>query len=687
MLSISGQLELKPIMILPQAVLKMGTSQKLTEGYSDVMKFLTAMHIPRLLLLVTACFFSGCAAFRPINGVPARYLAPELRAQTRSNESTIDLSLLAQQPPRQHFVDAQDVLGIYIEGVLGNVGEAPPINVPTNPEIAPSIGYPVSVRDDGTISLPMIGTVNVRWMTIRQFEEHLRHIYTTEKKILKKDADTIIVSLQRPRQVRVLVLRQETGGPGGAQFAQGLAINLGQTKRGNGQVVHLPIYKNDVLHALAQTGGLPGLDAENTIYIIRRQHAGSAGQLPGYRYPNSPAPVLPQQPPIQQAPVTGNQISSSNNPSNPNIRFVSYHSEAVYNSTLEQMSAYHTSVSQPAAVPGTGGQNPFQHPLYRNEDYANVYNGASTNQFTIEPVTATNFGNPDPLAELRAGMSDETEQEYSEPVVLQREVTIEQTAAAGYNQAGYPQPVPQQSYPQSFSAQPGLQEPVLNAQPQYFEGNAPIDNFVAGPQPYGGTSCDSSAYHDQFWSQVDLDLAHFDNDPTMNNRKVIKIPIRLKPGQQPHIRPEDVILQDGDIVFIESRDTEIFYTGGLLGGGQYTLPRDYDLDVLGAISLAQGAGQQQVTGNQIGGTSALNGDVTISASSVIILRRMPNGAQVPIKVDLYRAMTDPSERILIQPGDIVMLRYKVHEAIGAFIERNILSSALLGIAATQFNNN
>lgn len=170
------------------------------------------------------------------------------------------------------------------------------------------------------------------------------------------------------------------------------------------------------------------------------------------------------------------------------------------------------------------------------------------------------------------------------------------------------------------------------------------------------------------------------NDPTMNSSHVIKIPVRLKPGETPRIRPEDVLLQDGDIVFIETRETEIFYTGGLLGGGQFTLPRDYDLDVLGAIAIAQAANQQN-TSRQIGGVSAINGDVTISASNVVILRQLPHGQQVSIKVDLYRAIRDPSERVLIQPGDIVMLRYKALEAVGAFVERNLLESALFGIAA------
>ena len=47
-----------------------------------------------------------------------------------------------------------------------------------------------------------------------------------------------------------------------------------------------------------------------------------------------------------------------------------------------------------------------------------------------------------------------------------------------------------------------------------------------------------------------------------------------------------ILLHDGDIVFIESRETEVFYTGGLLGGNQFALPRDYDIDVVRAICAA-----------------------------------------------------------------------------------------------------
>ena len=171
---------------------------------------------------------------------------------------------------------------------------------------------------------------------------------------------------------------------------------------------------------------------------------------------------------------------------------------------------------------------------------------------------------------------------------------------------------------------------------------------------------------------------------TLDGRHVIRIPVRLGPGETADINPEDVLLYDGDIVFIESRDTEVFYTAGLLGGGQFTLPRDYDLDILKALALAQSRGN--MGGNRsIGGVSALNNDVTISPSTAIVLRKLHDGAEVPIKVDLYRARTDLAERIVIQPGDYILLQYTPLEAIAAFFERHLLETALFGLAAQQFN--
>lgn len=181
------------------------------------------------------------------------------------------------------------------------------------------------------------------------------------------------------------------------------------------------------------------------------------------------------------------------------------------------------------------------------------------------------------------------------------------------------------------------------------------------------------------------------NDGGLDGRRIIKIPVRLGPGETVDITEQDVILEDGDIVFIESRDTEVFYTGGLLGGGQFTLPRDYNLNVLEAIAVSQG--QRQGGGgvsrgtNSMGGPSSLNSDVSISGSSVIILRYLPDGRMVPIEVNLYKARTDVAEQVIIQPGDYILLQYTKLEACAAFIERNLLEGAIFGLAAAQLNQN
>ena len=108
--------------------------------------------------------------------------------------------------------------------------------------------------------------------------------------------------------------------------------------------------------------------------------------------------------------------------------------------------------------------------------------------------------------------------------------------------------------------------------------------------------------------------------------------------------------------------------------------RDHDIDILEAISISQGRNNGQDIGR-----SALNNDVTISASQAVILRKLPNGSQVPILVDLYRARKFRSERMLIEPGDYIILQYTKTEAIGAFFERHILESALFGLAAAQLS--
>ena len=132
------------------------------------------------LMLISA--MHGCAAFHPIHGVPAAYVPDEYLGPSRSGKKTIELSLLVQSQPEQYRLDRGDILAVYIPGVLGSlrvsnrieVGETPPINTPQTTADRPTIGYPVAIRDDGTISLPLVPAINVRGQKLAEAEEAVR---------------------------------------------------------------------------------------------------------------------------------------------------------------------------------------------------------------------------------------------------------------------------------------------------------------------------------------------------------------------------------------------------------------------------------------------------------------------------------------------------------------------------------
>ena len=229
------------------------------------------------------------------------------------------------------------MLSVYIENVLGQ-RESPPINQPVEANQPPTIGYPLTVRDDGTLSLPLVQPINVRGRTLPEIEQLLRQAYIVNRRLLKYGRDRILVSLHLPRQARVLVVREESED----DFLSGVSIgggDIGRSRRGRSEVVSLPAYQNDVLHALVESGGLPGLDADNVVYVIRAQRGGRplacqtpaapplyrprpAPQLhpsppPGYGPASNGAPIgygaprMPMQQPTQPQPMQGGRIPTS----------------------------------------------------------------------------------------------------------------------------------------------------------------------------------------------------------------------------------------------------------------------------------------------------------------------------------------------------------------------------------------
>ena len=76
------------------------------------------------------------------------------------------------------------------------------------------------------------------------------------------------------------------------------------------------------------------------------------------------------------------------------------------------------------------------------------------------------------------------------------------------------------------------------------------------------------------------------------------------------------MLRTGDILFIETRNTEFFYTGGILQPRQFVLPRDYDLTVVEVISLADGIWEKPHDENFIKGVNVEQTRAALKAAGV-----------------------------------------------------------------------
>src|SRR4029079_13987104 len=157
---------------------------------------------------------------------------------------------------------------------LGSAETPPPVNVPESAELPPSIGYPIPIRQDGTLSLPYVQPVKVAGMTIEEAEKAVVSAYLA-KEILRPEDRRILVTLMRPRHIRVLVIRddsQQRQVTLRSESLRGLGTTqtqIGGGQQGTGMVLELPAYENDVLNALTRSGGLPGLESTQEVIIER----------------------------------------------------------------------------------------------------------------------------------------------------------------------------------------------------------------------------------------------------------------------------------------------------------------------------------------------------------------------------------------------------------------------------------
>ena len=398
---------------------------------------LANLKIAAAILMSCSIGITGCQlnSFEPEDLIPAQEVLNAACCQP-DNTQQINFLALRQTPPEEYTLGKGDTLGIYMQGVTGDKDVPPPVNFPDDPGAQPGLGYPVPIRDDGYISLPLVAPIRVTGLTLADAERRIADAYTKDKEILLEGNEKIIVTLMQRRTYNVLVIREDVQVGNQSNSLNPNNIFIGQGNTTETSSIELPAGENDVLHALSETGGMPSERARNEIVIFR------GGQ--------------------------GNDVNS-----------------------------------------------------------------------------------------------------------LVQEV------------------------------------------------NAP-------PQQQG----------------VSRDQAN-----------IIRIPIEAERGQFPNLTEDDITLFDGDVVYIKGREEEVFYTGGLLEGGRFPLPRDYKLDVLEAIAIAGGSASGTAGSGGIGRQSSL-----FPATQITVLRKC-GCEQKAIDVDLRYALGDPSERVIIQPGDLIILEFRRAELV------------------------
>ncbi|MEP3928505.1 polysaccharide biosynthesis/export family protein [Rhodopirellula bahusiensis] len=231
------------------------------------------------LLALAAIGTTGChqhLVSSAAHAVPAHRLDPELFACSREALGPLPYATLGQPKPAAHRIAAGDTLSVYVFGVFPPNEDETPVQQrtqavnqryypPRGSVVAPATGLPIQVDADGSITLPIVGRVDVNGLTMAETIERIT-ARLIEEEVVQEGKERVTVDLLIPRVKRVVVLRED---PPNTQVALVSPQAVDEIHRGSGEVIDLPIYENDVLHALASTGGLPGTDAARELYVIR----------------------------------------------------------------------------------------------------------------------------------------------------------------------------------------------------------------------------------------------------------------------------------------------------------------------------------------------------------------------------------------------------------------------------------
>lgn len=237
-------------------------------------------YIATMALVVASTVTSGGCQLHSVSSacrtVPAHRLDPALFACSREALAPVPFSALGQVKPKQHIIGAGDTLAVYVFGVFPANEEETPVQQrsqainqiyypPRGSVVGPLTGLPVRVEGNGTIDMPLIGDISVEGLTMPEAIAKIKQAYFDED-VIKEGKERVTVDLLIPRVRRIVVLREDTPNTSVALVPAGAVDEI---HRGSGQVIDLPIFENDVLHALSNTGGLPGTDAARELYVIR----------------------------------------------------------------------------------------------------------------------------------------------------------------------------------------------------------------------------------------------------------------------------------------------------------------------------------------------------------------------------------------------------------------------------------
>ena len=81
---------------------------------------LIGVRIALLSAVILSTMLTGCTSLlSPIETIPASRVPPQFLAEPQTYKTDIDPSRLRSNKPRNYLLDSGDVLGIFVEGVLG----------------------------------------------------------------------------------------------------------------------------------------------------------------------------------------------------------------------------------------------------------------------------------------------------------------------------------------------------------------------------------------------------------------------------------------------------------------------------------------------------------------------------------------------------------------------------------------